>query len=184
VLADKYHFDYSSIKMLPVGSFPNMVSAIVGGSADSAIPAVSVSRQALAGNKMHNLAWVSDEMRMQIAVVMTSAKIADTNPELVRRFLRVYRRGLADYHAAFIGPDERPLDGPTAPATYATLAKYTEVPVETMKLGLVHLDIDGRLLVGDVMHQIEWYKAQGMVRPEVDGTKIIDKRFVVALPGT
>ena len=184
IIADKYHFPYSSMKMLPVGSFANMVSAVVGGSADSAIPAVSVSRQALAGNKLHRLAWVSDELRMQIAIVMTSAKHADQNPDLVKRFLRVYRMGLKDYHDAFIGADERPHDGPAAPAMYQLLAKYTSVPVETMKIGLVHLDAQGRLNVADVMHQIEWYKSQGMVKPEVDGTKIIDKRYVVALPGT
>jgi hypothetical protein len=33
------------------------------------------------------------------------------------------------------------------------------------------------------MNQIEWYKSQGQVKPEVDGAKIIDKRYVVALPG-
>jgi NitT/TauT family transport system substrate-binding protein len=184
ILADKYGFAYSSMRMLPVGSLPNIVAAVVGGSADSGIPAVSVTRQALAGEKLHNLGWVSDELRMQIAVVMTSAKHADQDPELVRRFLRVLRLGLKDYHDAFTGADERPHDGPTAPETYAILAKYTEVPIETMKIGLVHLDAEGRLNIADVMHQIEWYKAQGMVRPEVDGTKIIDKRYVTALPGT
>jgi len=184
IIADKYNFAYSSMKMVPVGSFANMVSAVVGGSADSAIPAVSVSRKSLAANTMQKLAWVSDELTMQIAVIMTSGKHADQDPDLVNRFLRVYRMGLKDYHDAFIGPDERPQDGPTAPAMYQLLAKYTDVPVETMKIGLVHLDIDGRLNVADVMNQIAWYKSQGMVRPEVDGTKIVDKRYVIALPGT
>jgi NitT/TauT family transport system substrate-binding protein len=184
IIAKKYHFAYSSMKMVPVGSFANMVSAVVGGSADSAIPAVSVSRKSLAANTMQKLAWVSDELTMQIAVIMTSAKHADQDPDLVKRFLNVYRMGLKDYHDAFIGADERPQDGPTAPAMYQLLAKYTDVPVETMKIGLVHLDVQGRLNVADVMNQIEWYKSQGMVRPEVDGTKIVDKRYVVALPGT
>jgi NitT/TauT family transport system substrate-binding protein len=183
LLAKKYGFDYASMRMLPVGSLPNMVTAVIGGSADSAIPAVSVARQALAGNKLHNLAWVSDEVRMQIAVVTTSAKHADQDPDLVKRFLNVYRMGLKDYHDAFIGSDERPQDGPSAPAMYQILAKYTDVPVETMKIGLVHLDIEGRLNVADVMNQIQWYKSQGQVKPEVDGAKIIDKRYVVALPG-
>jgi NitT/TauT family transport system substrate-binding protein len=184
IIADKYHFPYSSMKMVPVGSFANMVSAVVGGSADSAIPAVSVSRKSLAAGTMQKLAWVSDELTMQIAVVMTSAKHADQDPDLIRRFLNVYRMGLKDYHDAFVGPDGRPQDGPTAAAMYQLLAKYTDVPVETMKIGLVHLDVQGRLNVADVMHQIEWYKSQGMVKPDVDGTKIVDKRYVVALPGT
>ncbi|HEY3916754.1 MAG TPA: ABC transporter substrate-binding protein [Stellaceae bacterium] len=184
VLAAKYGFDYRSLRMMPTGSFPNMVAALVSGGADTGIPPLSVSRSAIGGDKLHNLAWISDEMRMQIAVVMTGAKTADNKPDLVERFLRVYLAGTRDYHDAFTGPDERPHDGPTADATYAIIAKYTDVPVAAMKLGLVHLDAQGRLNVADVMHQIEWYKAQGMVKPEVDGEKIIDKRYVVPLPGT
>jgi len=170
--------------MLPVGSFPNMISAVVGGSADVAFPGVTPARQALAGAKVHNLAWLGDELSMQVAVAMTSAKHADQDADLVKRFLNVYRRGLKDYHDAFTGPDERPHDGTTAAETYAIIAKHTEVPVETMKLGLIHLDAQGRLNVADVMHQIEWYKSQGMVKPDVDGARIIDKRYVTALPGT
>ncbi len=182
VIAKKYRFDYASMRMLPVSSFPNMVAAVVSGSGDSAFPGISMVRQALAGGKVHRLGWISDELRMQIAVVMTSGEIADGKPELVRRFLRVFRMGVKDYRAAFTGPDERPLDGPTADETYAIIAKYTGMPIETMKLGLTHLDAEGRLDVASVMDQIAWYKSQGMVKPGVDGSKIIDRRYVVPLP--
>ena len=53
-----------------------------------------------------------------------------------------------------------------------------------MKLGLVHLDSEGRLNVADVLHQIKWYQTQGMVKPEVDGNKIVDLHYVVPMPGT
>jgi len=182
VLAQKYGFDYASLRQMPLGSFANMVSAIVGGSADSGFPPLSAARQAIAGEKLHVLASIGDEMRMTVAVTMTAARTADTNAALVNRFLRVYAAGVRDYHDAFTGPDERPLDGPEAAEDYAILAKYTEVPLATMKLGLIHIDRDARLDVGDVMHQIAWYKAQGMVKPEVDGAKIIDRRYVVPLP--
>jgi NitT/TauT family transport system substrate-binding protein len=181
VLAEKYGFSYASMKMQPIGNFANMVASVVGNSADSAIPALSVARQAIAGEKLHSLAWISDEMRMQIAIVMTSAKAADEKSDLVRRFLRVFRAGLQDYHDAFTDPDEKPRDGLSADGTYAILAKYTGVPLDTMKLGLVHLDAEGRLNVADVMHQIAWYKSQGIVKPEVDGAKIIDRRYVAPL---
>jgi NitT/TauT family transport system substrate-binding protein len=183
VIAEKYGFDYRSIRMLPVGSLANIVSAVVGGSADSAIPPLSAARQALADDKLRKLAWVGDEMRMQIAVAITAGKIADGKPELVQRFLKVFRAGLKDYHDAFTGADERPHDGPSAAEIYAIIANYTEVPIETMKLGLVHLDGEGRLNVADLMNQIAWYKSQGMVKPEVDGAKIIDQRYVVAQTG-
>jgi hypothetical protein len=39
-------------------------------------------------------------------------------------------------------------------------------------------DADARLDIKDVLHQIEWYRAQGLIKGEVDGSKIIDRRYV------
>jgi NitT/TauT family transport system substrate-binding protein len=181
VIARKYGFDYASMRMLPVGSQPNMVSAVAGGSADSAFPANSVARQAIAEGKLHNIGWLDDEIRVQVGVAFTSAKKAERSPDLVRRFVTVFRAGLRDYHDAFIGADERPHDGPTAAATYSLIAKYIGLPVDTVQLTLGHADAEGRLNVADVMDQIAWYKSQGLVKPEVDGSKIIDTRYVVPL---
>jgi hypothetical protein len=55
------------------------------------------------------------------------------------------------------------------------------LPVDTVQLTLGHADAEGRLNVADVMDQIAWYKSQGLVKPEVDGSKIIDTRYVVPL---
>jgi hypothetical protein len=33
-----------------------------------------------------------------------------------------------------------------------------------------------------VLHQIAWYRGQGLVKGEVDGDQVIDKRYVVPLP--
>ncbi len=41
---------------------------------------------------------------------------------------------------------------------------------------------DGRIDVGDVMRQIAWYKARRMVKPDVNGDAIIDKRCVMPPP--
>lgn len=182
VLAAKYGFHYQSVKMLPVGTLPNVVTAIVGGSADSTIMPAIYLKPALQRNDAQNLGWISDDLRMQIQVAAVAGKTAEEKPDFVRRFLNAYRAGARDYHDAFIGPGETRQDGPTAPETYAILAKYLGQPIDILKLGVAHLDAAGRLDVGDVLHQIDWYKSQGMVKPEVDGNVIIDSRFVVPLP--
>ena len=51
-----------------------------------------------------------------------------------------------------------------------------------MKLGIAYVDPSLRVNVADVLRQIAWYKTQGMVKPDVDGNAIIDKRYLVALP--
>jgi len=182
VIAQKYGFDYASIRTIPLGSFPNMVTAVVGGSVDSAIPTGAAARQAITDNKVQRLAWVGDEMRVTLGVLMTSAATADRKADIVNRFLRVYRAGVRDYRAAFIGPDERPKDNQSAAETYAILAKYFGQPVEYVMQNVSHLDAQGRLDVQDIHRQIDWYKSQGMVKPEVDASKIIDMRYVVPLP--
>jgi NitT/TauT family transport system substrate-binding protein len=178
-LARKHGFDYASVRLVILGSYPNAVSAVVGGTADSAIVPMSPAREAIVQSKLQLLATVSDEMRMAISAVITSGKTADERSALVERFLRAYRTGARYYHAAFTGPDEQPLDSPAAPAIYALMAKYTDVPIETMKLGIAHVDAEGRLDIDDLRRQIEWYKSQGMLKPDVDTSKIIDMRYVV-----
>jgi NitT/TauT family transport system substrate-binding protein len=181
VIAQKYGFDYSSDRMLILGNFPNIISAVSGGTADFAFVPFLAARRPIVDQKLHNIASISDEMRMTVQVVMTSASVANGSPDLVNRFLRVYRAGMRDYHDAFIGPDERPRDGTGAAQDYSILAKYLGTPVDLLKLGVGHNDADGRLDVADILHQIAWYKSQGMVKPEVDGSKIIDMRYVLPL---
>lgn len=72
--------------------------------------------------------------------------------------------------------------GPTAPEVLAIIAKYTQQPVEQIARALPYVDAEARLDVKDVLRQIAWYKAEGMIKGEVDGDRIIDKRYVVPLP--
>jgi hypothetical protein len=51
-----------------------------------------------------------------------------------------------------------------------------------VRLGTAYQDSEGRLDVKDVLHQIEWFRSQGMVKPGIDAAAVIDRRFVVAVP--
>jgi NitT/TauT family transport system substrate-binding protein len=129
------------------------------------------------------LGWVGDMVPYgQANAAFTAATMANERRDTVERFLRAYRKGARDYHDAFTGPDEKRRDGPTAPAILDIIAKYTGRPAGQVKLTITYNDPAGRLDVADVLHQIAWYKAQGMVKSEVDGEALIDKRYVVTLP--
>jgi hypothetical protein len=47
--------------------------------------------------------------------------------------------------------------------------------------GLGYMDAEARLDVPDVLKQVAWYRAQGMVKNDFDAAGIIDKRYVVPL---
>jgi len=181
LLAEKYGFDLKGIRLLPLQSLPNVATAIAGGQADAgplnatlAIPLVQRGDAKLIG-------WVGDETPWQFGAVWTATKTTNDKRDIVQRFLRAHQKGARDYHDAWADANDKRKDGPTAPEVLALTAKYLGQPPEQVKLGIVYVDGDARLDVKDILHQIAWYKSQGMVKPDIDGDQIVDKRYVVPL---
>jgi NitT/TauT family transport system substrate-binding protein len=182
LLAEKYHLDAKTIRLLPLQSVGNMSSAVSGGQADGAIMTAAATLPLVQRGDAKLLGWVGDETPWEFGAAFTATKAANDRHDTIARFLRAWRHGAQDCHEAFADADDKPVLGATAPEMLATIAKYTGLPVETIKLGLPFCDSEARLEIQDVLHQIAWYKAQGMVKPEVDGAQIIDTRYVVPLP--
>jgi NitT/TauT family transport system substrate-binding protein len=183
LLADKYHVDLSSVRVLALQTIPNEVSALVGGQADfGLLPSTAILTPVDRGD-VKLLGWAGDEVRWQLSVVITGTKTADAKPDLVQHFLRALRRGMHDYHEAFTGPGEVRADGPSAPDIYAILAKYTGQTQQQLKAGIAYIDPEARVDAQDIAHQIAWFKAQGMVKGNLDPATFIDKRYALTLSG-
>lgn len=181
-VAEKLGFDLKALHLLPLQSIPNQVSALVGGQADAGMLQASIVLPLIDRGDVKLLGWLGDQISWQLGVVFTSTKTADTRADFVRRTLRAIAKGRQDYVAAFIGADGTRKDGPTSAATLALIAKHLNQPSQKVEQGLIFMDAQGRLDKGDILHQIAWYKSQGMVKSEVDGNSIIDMRYVVPLP--
>jgi NitT/TauT family transport system substrate-binding protein len=181
-LMEKYGLDAKTIRLLPLQSVGNMSSAVRGGQADAAIMTAAATLPLVLRGDAKLLGWVGDETPWEFGAAFTATKIANDHHDAVERFLKAWRDGAHECHDAFADADDKPAPSATAPETLDIIAKYTGLPIETIKLGLPFCDTEARLEVDDVLHQIAWYKAQGMVKPEVDGNQIIDKRFVIPLP--
>ena len=184
VIAEKHGVALSSMRITPLGSVPNIVSAVVGGQVDLGLTVLTVPMMPqIQRGDLRVLAWVGDNLQMQDRALFVSTKMADQQHDLIERFFTAFKKGAQDYHDALIGPDGRPHDGPGAADVVALIAKYTAQPPEAVKVGIAYVEPTLRVNVADVMRQIAWYKGQGMVKPEVDGNAFIDKRYVVPLPG-
>jgi NitT/TauT family transport system substrate-binding protein len=181
LLADKYSFDAKTIRLMPVGSNPNAVSAVVGGQADLGVVTVSFARPSLQRGDTKLIAYIGDEVPWQLGGVFTSAKIANERRNQVERFLRAYKKGVQEFHDAFTGSNEIRQDGPGADEVVAIASKYTGLPADQVKIGISYYDREARLDVKDVLHQIAWYKSQGMVKGDFDPASIIDQRYVIPL---
>jgi NitT/TauT family transport system substrate-binding protein len=100
----------------------------------------------------------------------------------VKHFVRALQKATHDYHDAFTSPDGKRVDQATAPAILEILSKYTGQTPEILRQGLGYMDPEARLDVQDVLHQVAWYRAQGMVKSDFNAEDIIDKRYVIPLP--
>jgi NitT/TauT family transport system substrate-binding protein len=183
VVGEKYGVALSSVRVLAMQSIPNIVSALTGGQADAGVTGVTVPMMpAIEHGDLRLLGWVGDELAFQDRAIFATTKTTNDRRPMIERFFRAYRNAAVLYHDAFIGPDERPKDGPTAPEMLAIISKYVGQPIDAVKLGIAYIDPSLRVNVADILRQIDWYKGQGMVKSEVDDATIIDKRYVVALP--
>ena len=180
LLAEKYGFDLKSLRILQLQTNANQVSAVSGGQADIGLIQVTAVMPAIERGDVKLLGWVGDETPWQLGAIFVATKTADERGDMVRRFLRAYAKGLRDYHDAFTGPDEHRKDMATAAENLAIIAQAVGQPAELVRLGLGYPDL--RLDVKDILHQIAWYRSQGLLKSEVDGDALIDKRYVTPLP--
>lgn len=182
LIAEHFGVDFKTVHVVALQSNPNQLTAVIGGQVDAAMMPSTIFTGALQDGKVKLLGFAGDIVPWQLGAVFTSSKIADGNPDQVRRFLRAYIRGVQDYHDAFTNKDERREDQPTAPAVLDFIAKYIGQTPDQVRRAVPYLDRQIRVDVGDVMHQIAWFKSQGMLKDNVDGDAIVDKRYVVPMP--
>jgi NitT/TauT family transport system substrate-binding protein len=182
LIAEKFGFDLKSLRILPTQSTSNSNSAVAGGQVDAGMQLASSAVTMLQNGSVQLLGWAGDDVPWQTAVAFTATKTANDRRDTVERFLRAYRNGARTYHDAFIGPDEKRADGPSAQEIMAIIAKYNGLSTEQVGQAIAYVDPEARLDVKDVRHQIAWFKSQGMVKGEIDSDAIIDQRYVIPLP--
>ena len=179
LLADKLHFDLARLRLVPLQSLPNMVSALTGGQVDAALVPATAALPMVERGEARLLGWVGDETPWQLGAIFTAPKTIAERRALLEKFLRAYRKGARDFYDAFLTrtAEGQPVEGGDAAAYLAIFAKYTGQPAEQLRLGIPYIDPEGRLLVPDIYRQVAWYQAQGLVDKSVAAGTILDLSF-------
>jgi NitT/TauT family transport system substrate-binding protein len=101
---------------------------------------------------------------------------------MVKRFLVAYRQGQRDFYNAFITPDGKRQDGPTAPAVIKLMEDFTGASDAEIERTIPFLDPDGRVDVASIAAQLAWYKSQNLVKGDIKAEDIVDTRYAVVMP--
>jgi len=181
LIAEKFGIDLGRIRVLPLQSIPNMVSAIKGNQADATIINSTSINPVLEQGSAHLIGWIGDETPWQTAVAFTTPKMIATRKATVDAFLRAFKKGTRFYHDAYTGPDERPKDGPNKVEATQIIAKYTDLTPALVNQSIAYVDSDARIDVKDIAHQIEWFESQRMLKDGITSYAVLDKNYVEAM---
>ncbi|SFJ32200.1 ABC transporter substrate-binding protein [Bradyrhizobium sp. Gha] len=181
LLADKYGFKLSDVKIVPLQSLSNAAAALKGETVDAALLPISTARKLMDEGGAKFLGWVGDETPWQLGAVFASPKTL-TNKALVTKFLGVLAKADREYHDVILASMKdgvAPINEHTKPLL-EIIAKYTNLPVEQVVGNCAYIDPDGKLDVKNVDNQIKWLQEQGFVDKGFDADAIIAKDYVKA----
>ena len=179
LLADKYGFKLSDVRIVPLQSLSNAAAALKGQTVDAALLPVSTARKLMDDGGAKLLGWVGDETPWQLGAVFASPKTLGNKP-LVTRLLDALDRADREYHdviLASVKDGSAAINEQTKPLL-EIIAKYTNLPVEQVVGNCAYIDPDGKLDVKNVDNQIKWLQQQGFVDKGFGADAIIAKDFV------
>jgi NitT/TauT family transport system substrate-binding protein len=179
LLADKYGFKLSDVKIVPLQSLSNAAAALKGETVDAALLPISTARPLVDSGGAKLLGWVGDETPWQVGAVFASPKTLADKPR-VTKLLAALARADREYHdvvLATVKDGKADLNDWTRPLL-DIIAKYTNLPVEQVVGNCAYVDPDGRLDVKNVDNQIKWLQEQGFVDKGLDADAIIADAYV------
>jgi NitT/TauT family transport system substrate-binding protein len=181
LLADKYGFKLSDVKIVPLQSLSNAAAALKGETVDAALLPVSTARKLMDDGGAKLLGWVGDETPWQLGAVFASPKTL-TNKPLVTKLLAALARADREYHDVILASikDGNAAVTETTKPLLEIIAKYTNLPVEQVVGNCAYIDADGKLDVNNVDNQIKWMQEQGFVDKGFDAEAIIARDYVKA----
>jgi NitT/TauT family transport system substrate-binding protein len=179
LLADKYGFKLSDVKIVPLQSLSNAAAALKGETVDAALLPVTTARKVMDEGGAKLLGWVGDETPWQLGAVFASPKTLANKP-LVTKLLAALARADREYHDVILASikDGKAEITDTTKPLLEIIAKYTNLPVQQVVGNCAYIDADGKLDVKNVDNQIKWMQEQGFVDKGFDAEAIIARDYV------
>lgn len=164
----------SDVTRTPLGELTNMASALESGQVDAAILPQPFADKLLNSHKAHLLVWLDDEVKTDLLAVAYSPKFAQ-NRDAAVRFMEGYIES-TKWYMDHVFNAKNPKD-PDYQKALSIIGKYTSEQPDQVAKELVYVDPQGALWADNIQEQLDWYKAQGFVKGNVQAKDVIDTSF-------
>jgi len=182
VTAEKFGFSIKDIRVRPLQKVGAMIGAFKSGQVDAMFMVPHIAKPLARAGAGKIVGWLRDwHPDYQITALITSTRNIKEKPALVRKFLRAYARGIADFNRVMLDQKKDPA---ATEAMVKTIHKYvyTSRPyakaARSIKAGAMYLNPSLSLDVKSVKHQLEWNQSQGFVKKDITMDQVVDTSFV------
>jgi NitT/TauT family transport system substrate-binding protein len=172
----------SSISLKPLQKLGTLVAALSSGQIDSWAIQQSIAKKMLNEGAAKLIGTISDYAPdYQVTTVFTSTANAVDNRDKTKAFIRAYSRAVDDYDAAFV---DRTATQAEVDAITRILHTYvsTSSPFEDVRQMLVddatRINRGLALSMKSVIEQLEWFKAEKMVKDTITPEMLFDTSYV------
>lgn len=164
----------------------NKVGAIIGALKSGQIDAWSIvphiAKALAGGGAVQVIGKVSDYLpNYQVTTVFTSAANAANERAKSEAFLRAFSRGADDFNAALVDKtagDDAAMDMVNLVHKYVYADKPIEKAEKSIRNGAMRINAGAALNKASVMSQLDWFKAEGMVKDGVNYETLVDDSYV------
>ena len=159
----------ADVELVPLGKLSAIMAALESKQIDACVLNEPNITKAQTAGYAKVITQVGDVIPYQTSGIFFSPDFVKKEDTAVR-FLRAYVKACNYYYDAAIdkkSPDK--LD-----EVIKIIAKYTNAPVEDVKLGLPYIDRNGKLLESDIKTQIDWYSSHNMINGKLDPAQVVN----------
>jgi len=179
--ANHFDLDHVALKLQP--SLDAIVELLAANKVDAAILPPQQARELLLAGQARLLGWCADFDQTQLGAVFVSAKVLSARPGIADKFLRAYRRAVADYWQAFLRHDSygKRRSDKNSQAAAAEIARYVFPGQAAASAGpkvedaVYFMDAQARLDLADIERQVAWYKSVGLLDRSVEAGSIVQQ---------
>ena len=163
-------------------AFPQHVVALTNKAVDAALPAEPATTQAISSGVAVKV-LTDDEAypNHQIAVIFFSGKFAKEKPEVAKKFLKAFLRGVRDHNDG-LGPDGR-FTGAKGEEIIKILNEYTPIKDAQFyrNFPLAACNPDGAINIDSLKRDLGVLKREKLIEGEVDVDKVVDLSILQAV---
>ena len=163
-------------------AFPQHVIALSNKAVDAALPAEPATTEAVSrGYAVKVLTDDEAYPNHQIAVIFYSGKFATERPEVARKFLKAFIRGVRDHNDGL--DDNGRFAGEKGEAIIKILNEYTPIkdPQFYRNFPLAACNPDGTMNIASLKTDLDVLRSQGLIEGEVNIDKAVDLSFLNAV---